>query len=124
MIQVVQTKYWVKWDGEGTAKTTKRLNITRPMAALSAPRWRHADGAYDCERGAVPHNEQEDCEDHGHASHCRLAVCCHPRLVYRDHTDVECKSRSKYNNRLLGIVSMVKHLHVKFHVEMKFHEIS
>jgi len=29
MIKSAQTKFWVKWDGEGSAKTTKKLNITR-----------------------------------------------------------------------------------------------
>ena len=34
MIQTVATKYWVKWDGEATAKTTTKLNITRLFEEL------------------------------------------------------------------------------------------
>ena len=29
MIHFAATKYWVKWDGPGTAKVTTHLNITR-----------------------------------------------------------------------------------------------
>ena len=33
-IKVATTKFWVKWDGEATAKTTEKLNITRLFEAL------------------------------------------------------------------------------------------
>ena len=36
MIEEAITKYWVKWDGEATATTTKRLNITRLFERLLA----------------------------------------------------------------------------------------
>ena len=35
-IEIATTKYWVKWDGEATARTTKTLNITRMFEALLA----------------------------------------------------------------------------------------
>ena len=34
MISTAQTRYWVKWDSESTAKTTKTLNITRLFEAV------------------------------------------------------------------------------------------
>ena len=34
MIEYAETKYWVKWDGEESAKFTARLNITRMFQDL------------------------------------------------------------------------------------------